>query len=741
MKVTIGGDRIGAGNKNKVDLHDYGFSTFNLSRVFRTTANAGTLIPCFREICTKKDVIDIDITSFVRTIPTQGPLYGRFKCQIDFYYYPFRLGIGALHNNFVNIGSQMDKVKFPNIILRPYTKGLKNLKQGINNAFVINPIQQETDTLLSYLGIRGVGRASTSTGHRNSTLKNSQGTSNDVYRSFNAIGVLAYADIAKNFYVNLNEDSFCAISGTTINLDAAPLRINNGNAQGNYFNTNNIAISNPYSWNRITIQVQNTDITQDIKELLEQVTVFTLVFSKTKPSTEPTDLASIYKITLGQITELPSTTSEVQKLGNTNIFEYKFLDGEMRKFLESIYQKDFGASQDSVLQENFFFIVNTRNAPDVYVPTIKKYDINTFDDIRTSILSNCQIGERITIDDTTTEIEYLRDLVRCQTVNNTVYSEELNTKANIIDGVQYAGFIKNNGLILKSYLSDIFNNWIKSEWIEKINEETALNVNNPITMNALIMQKKLFNYRNRVALSGNTLEDWSDATWGESAQKFCESPMYIGGQAFEIVFDEVVSTAASGEQPLGELGGRGTIDNVRGGRVHFRVEEPGMMIGLLSITPRLDYFQGNDWDTYALESMEDLHKPELDKIGFQDLITEQMHALDTLISTDGQIQQFSAGKQPAYINYQTSYNRVYGDFAREQNYDYITVTRKYELPVSFNEYTQRNSVITNLTTIIDPRATNYLFASKDLNVQPFWVNIGFDVKARRKMSENQIPNL
>ena len=38
---------------------------------------------------------------------------------------------------------------------------------------------------------------------------------------------------------------------------------------------------------------------------------------------------------------------------------------------------------------------------------------------------------------------------------------------------------------------------------------------------------------------------------------------------------------------------------------------------------KIDYSQGNNWDIH-LETMDDLHKPALDQIGFQELITEQM---------------------------------------------------------------------------------------------------------------------
>ena len=43
---------------------------------------------------------------------------------------------------------------------------------------------------------------------------------------------------------------------------------------------------------------------------------------------------------------------------------------------------------------------------------------------------------------------------------------------------------------------------------------------------------------------------------------------------------------------------------------------------ICSITPRIDYSQGNQWDS-ELKTMDDLHKPALDGIGYQDSINSE----------------------------------------------------------------------------------------------------------------------
>ena len=124
---------------------------------------------------------------------------------------------------------------------------------------------------------------------------------------------------------------------------------------------------------------------------------------------------------------------------------------------------------------------------------------------------------------------------------------------------------------------------------------------------------------NRIVVSGGTYRDWLETVYtGSNYFERCETPIFEGGTSQEIVFQEVVSNAASEEEPLGSLAGRGvTTNKQRGGHIKIKVTEPGYIMCLTSITPRIDYSQGNDWDT-ELKTMDDLHKPAPDGIGYQD---------------------------------------------------------------------------------------------------------------------------
>ena len=138
--------------------------------------------------------------------------------------------------------------------------------------------------------------------------------------------------------------------------------------------------------------------------------------------------------------------------------------------------------------------------------------------------------------------------------------------------------------------------------------------------------------------------------------------------------------------------------------------------------------------------MNDLHKPALDAIGFQDLITSKMAWWDTYIGAANKlITKYSAGKQPAWIDYMSNYNRTHGNFASGKSEEFMVLNRSYEINKETLNLNQ--SVIKDLTTYIDPTKFNYIFADQSLDEMNFWVQIGVDWKARRMMSAKVIPNL
>lgn len=352
-------------------------------------------------------------------------------------------------------------------------------------------------------------------------------------------------------------------------------------------------------------------------------------------------------------------------------------------------------------------------------------------------------------------LDQIRDVILHKKGNETLVLEPTNVGANNNGSSELSSFFddliksqsnKLGGMLLKTYDSDIFNNWIQTDWIDGaggIADITSIDINandGKLTMDALNLQQKVYNMLNRIAVSGGTYRDWLETVY--TAGKYLdrpETPVFIGGMTQYIEFDEVISKSATetayGSQPLGDIAaiGRGGKP-LNSGHVHYQCEEPGYIIGLMAITPMIDYSQGNDFDL-NLQTIDDLHKPALDGIGYQDLIQEQMVGETSSYNGSGNISNMihkAANKTVAWIDYMTNYNRTFGDFAAGEALDFMVLNRRYEV---------ENNEITDLTTYIDPQKHIEIFADTSIDSQNFWVQTVVQATRRGNYSAKQIPFL
>ncbi len=239
---------------------------------------------------------------------------------------------------------------------------------------------------------------------------------------------------------------------------------------------------------------------------------------------------------------------------------------------------------------------------------------------------------------------------------------------------------------------------------------------------------------NRIAVSGGSYDDWLEAVYTQERVKDVRSPIYHGSLIKELAFQEVVSTAASGDLEQGNLTGRGKLTGKhKGGYIKIKCDEPSYIIGLVSLTPRIDYSTSLDFDMVDLHNFGQLHAPSLDGIGYQELLASRMHYMGRTVTTNTSATEVSVGKQPAWLNYQTAINKTFGNFAVENKEMWMTLNRRYE----YNE----TEGLTDLTTYIDPVKFNQIFASSNLDSQNFWTQISVKNIVRQKMSAKQIPNL
>ena len=297
------------------------------------------------------------------------------------------------------------------------------------------------------------------------------------------------------------------------------------------------------------------------------------------------------------------------------------------------------------------------------------------------------------------------------------------------------------GLALKTYQSDLFNNWLNTADIDQITTQTSIDVSGPITIDQINIANKIYNLLNAISTSGGSYDDWLKAVYNAERIKQAESPIYCGSLIKELIFQEINSTTSTetqeGIKPLGTLAGKGRLSQKhKGGNIVIHVDEPSYIMGIVSLTPRIDYSQGNKWDV-NLDTLDDLHKPALDQIGFQELITEQLAWFGTYYENyPGQEgwKTRSAGKQPSWINYMTNVNQIRGNFAIKNNEMFMTLNRDYQQNLAGRD-------IADVTTYIDPAKFNQTFAETSRDSQNFWAQIAVNLEVRRKISARQIPQL
>lgn len=660
MKVNIGKNTLGDNKKMSVSLREYGRSTHNLSSAWRSPMGVGTLVPFMKILGLPGDTFEIDLDTRIMTHPTIGPLFGNFKFQADVFTCPIRLYNAMLHNNTLNIGLDMSKVKLP--ISKIYTKDYKMGK----------------GSLTEYMGVR----------------REPKDADNDTYKgSYQIVPILAYYDIFKNYYANKQEERFYVMGGSTIQnattITTPSVTGTVGGVIGNLNYEHYLQFDEGY-----TIDVQYTDGTTD------------------------GDINKVSRINF----KLGEQTVKAIRPGNEWYADLKKVSGNTKTYTfrgSLTFEERIGEYGKRQTLDGTTTNITQGTATEAYTSS---FPLTEIDDLREYILSKGR--EQVRVGDSSDE--KLKSLF----ISNTLCSPNPE-KAGTEQYIPPIVASEMGGLCLKTHQSDLFNNWVNKEWVDGdngINAITDVDVSDgKLNLDALNLAQKVYNMLNRIAISGGSYKDWIETVYTTDYYFRAETPVYEGGMSTTIDFEAVVSNSASTasgvEEPLGTLAGRGFNQGKKGGRIVIKCNEPCYIIGIASITPNVDYSQGNDWDMMQLKTMDDLHKPQLDGIGYQDLLSNQMHGRALLSE--------AIGKQPAWLNYMTAVNQTYADFAAGETESYMVLNRIYDVDESGN--------IANASTYISPKDYTYIFATNTDTNRDFWVQIGKKIIARRVMSAAQIP--
>lgn len=698
MKQVIGGNRLGSGKKMTTELHGYDRSTFNLNKVWRSSMCVGTLVPCYCNIGLNGDTFDIDVNALVRTTPTKAPLFGTLKMQIDFFKIPERLYNGTLHNNPTDVAMKMNNIPFQKLLI------YHSLKGDLTRNFETSQIN--SSSLLRYLGLSGLGYDTYHT----------TGSDKYIEKEINATPILAYYDICKNYYANKQEGRMFYIGNKKTETTGTINKVIQAGIGWDYGHT---ATEKTYIANNNEVIINIDDYNSSQEKIL---------------------------YILGD-TSTQATTIDIEINGLWKTIEQATIDGDIKMFPVNNNKANIKLQIKIEVNTSIKIRGLVGNIDEI---ELKEFEIKALDYVREACLAQNDFVRKF--GNVTLNPDYIVNYWGMGEIETNPFSE-LPNFANT------GGINKPNnsiytmyGLCLKTYQNDMFNNWLSNTIVNTqwgmISEITSIDTSDGLKLDTLNLAKKVYNMLNRLAVTGGTYQDWQEVNYGEKVTNLVETPEYCGGTSFEIGFEEVVSTSDTMEQndkALGSLAGKGTI--ISGGEnnhIIIKVEEPSIIMGIVSITPRIDYSQGNKWYLTELKNYGDLHVPALDGIAFQDLMSEQMAWWSQgIVEEDGEPikENPSIGKLPAWMNYMTDYNEVFGDFADNNKAGYMVFKRNYEPRDTETPLYMNSNYIKDNTTYVDPQKYNYAFAYTNLDSQNFWVQIAMDIQARRKMSAKIIPNL
>lgn len=760
LNKTIGGERLGSGNRMTTALHNYERSTFDLSRIWRSTMNVGTLIPFFTEVGLNGDTFDIDLSAMLRTVPTQGALFGSFKLQMDVFKTPIRLYNGLLHNNAINIGMDMSVVKMPTIELS------QESFEGLNydgETKIVEMVPWSNTCLSAFFNKRGIAKFN--------KISESKGNAQPrvLLEKVNALPYLAYYDIFKNYYANKQEKEAYVLGGNfeeytngtflkwqqekpfaaeAITDFTIKYKIFDGTYAGDVLEQKTTANALDKLFGKATMENYYNETTniviQEVSYYIDNFVPFEITenvnLDREKAKEQYTQEYNQFfnsiekaggKITKDETIKLHfyrnlKETEDITR--NFSKIEYKIENGKIKITFyadESTSESDRAIGLTKYI--TLFKLLEYANNMEQKVFQIIPFNLEDIDTMRKKIL-------QITDKNVAVEINNKTDLMP--------YAINVNSETTLDDYTNNE--CEFNGICLKTYQSDIFNNWLEKEWIDTVTTKSTISTSTgSFTMDSLNLAKKVYDLMNRIAVSGGSYEDWQEAVWGEEALRRPEQPIYCGGYSAEIVFDEVVSQAGTESEPLGTIAGRGNLQKPRNGHITIKCEEPCILMGIVSITPRIDYEANENWWMNEILSLDDLHKPALDGIGYQDLMAYQANYGANLGKQGNTIahtvtskeKALAIGKTPAWINYQTAVNELHGEFVDKNKTGWMVISRDYTTEID------GSSLKTDFSTYIDPRKYNYPFAYQELDAQNFWLQIGTNMIARRKMSAKAIPNV
>lgn len=199
--------------------------------------------------------------------------------------------------------------------------------------------------------------------------------------------------------------------------------------------------------------------------------------------------------------------------------------------------------------------------------------------------------------------------------------------------------------------------------------------------------------------------------------------MYLGSQSSDINIGDVIATAASETNALGQVGGKG-YGSGSGHPITFTAPCHGVLMAIYSCVPEVDYSQAGLDRLNTYHKPQDMFIPEYDNLGMQPLFRYQ--------SSFGSITSNSEilGWQYRYSELKTKFNRVTGGLKQGRTLAYWTTQRGGMVNSSLEQFLINPSYLDSVMLVNYDASAGSSIYSTDPLIHHFY----FDVKKSAKMS-------
>lgn len=205
-----------------------------------------------------------------------------------------------------------------------------------------------------------------------------------------------------------------------------------------------------------------------------------------------------------------------------------------------------------------------------------------------------------------------------------------------------------------------------------------------------------------------------------------DMPEFIGGHSEIINVSQISQTSeTSANSPLGSFAGQGYVMGSSRNKIRKYFDEPGFLIGIVSISPVPNYSQVLP-KMYTKRDVLDYFFPEFGHIGLQPITYKEICPLQVANSGDDVTDTF--GYQRAWYDYLASIDEVHGEF-RTTLRDFL-INRVYD---------KKPTLSPDFLTI-KPSQTNNIFSVTETN-DKFIGLIHVGLKMKRPIPKYGIPKL